>query len=1239
MLIAQYMDFSGVYNIESLDGLWYRNLYFCFINEFIFSFIFYVVLIILFCVFLDTTYYVSRTLSYWKNNDIRSKLTDDDCLVLMEQAIKTEGIHTSNVMKVINNKETFDTLLCIKSSEALRSEVKSINSTLGSLVYDDISNRDNNKSKNLADFFNIDSNNKNAMSIKEEKLDFKDFNEFKKYIKDLLSIIKGEQVNDDAIIENLKLLKIGDSFIEYVSMDFNEINTEYLLKNAHNSSLTEVEKKDLKKQLEEELNKINQDSRKYHKTKCDDIKVIDKVIDNLRSAYILDIFSKLSKDGVFSKYHIGVDRYKNYKNIFGHIKKISRSFINNIEFFAFASIIKKFIDSNDMEKYFFRKYFECNVGDLLVLYSAFHEYVLTGIYDKSEEYDAKISKLLKNEKAYDDFVNQMKVDEKYSVIYLLNKGEDSRDLFLDFLKIEYDNLAKDNYDCFTLNFKNSNYSNYSNSFMRKCAHENRIYGSLTGKDINSSYIDKYNVFSNDLLGRLNDIYYNALSSINPLKKFILRILIFDRTLFGIGEENDINHIKDKYVFLRLIRQDEGYLVLSILCIFSCLGWWLLAEVGFRALHAVQDFDKIALGISPIFNANIEYVNSNLFLDFSKNISDFHHIVFISTLFAAWLIFSLYSYIQYFDILFGVGVNFILHLMSFILFIALMFFQKDVINVSTQEMMIDYSSRAHMVVSSPENVIKYYEDNVSRSKYNKWAMLVFFVFTIFYLLYSVFRVNLVRAIRLFAINLSFSKDEDKVPSYGSLSLADIASGDSPINGILFDENKVTEQLKESIKKKFVGEAELHIEIISHVGKLKNKVLAADIAVKMLTFIFMFYMSIVFCSLSGSFKFFIIDYANLWFIFKSPEDIAMMTEVNNIDEMTLKIDRYILFDLDETKFDISKKKFIFMFKNAMFAGDFDEMNNLLDSCEHEDLKTLIKSKLNDNKNLLLHNIDIKFKGNELEIIEDEWRYKLSANMVELHGASGTGKSTIQNFLIGKRKYIGAKVNDILTYYMNPTSRHLLPSFSSSYTNYFGTVSLFDNLQNADENFNKDSSVFRDLGISKYSEQLSSNYSDIFMSMGQRCRMDFVYFFTQLDSNIESGRTGFMSFMDEPFGALDDASVQFTWDIMSRYIEKYNLLFFIVDHSGFAASKADLRMVIKDKTLKFFVDDKLQLKDLEFDEDGIAEYNGKKIYRELIGNMTVNDSVKLNDVNISKISDQSNDGKYDIVESQNLNNENNE
>ena len=1188
MYYMDYIKLNEIYNLSSLDSeLWIFDLYFCFIREFLWSFIFYIILIIAFCAFLETLYYIFNTLSYWKTHDIRNKLTDNSMLMIMKYMIekpefKPKGkkdiddvsYKSSSAYFSINvafrNKSLLDYLAPIVIGQYLHTAANGFDGLIKTL---------NLNNRSLFNDVLIDEN--NVLKFNRIKFDFLNKDECKKYIYKMIECIqfcagKSNKITNDVASMSHSLLLFDKTLSEIILL----LDYDSFITTTIGGNLPVYESK----------------------------------------------VSEFIKDYIFTEYNINKylayrDGMKmdDYSNTFNNINNLSKVLVNSIDLFSFTDILKDALDPRRNE-YKLNSYVDYM---WLSSHNVCKSFCL--LISNVNDYIAKERLRIDKQNNIDEYVaNFIKQTYDFHALNFIKNGANisysMKDLFNDIISIEENYIKKLEYKNLTnandieLLFKNKIYKN--NKLIKRLLDfkndrpikENESFVDLTSMKSSDRYLH-ISFFSN-----LNDIYYKELVSSNPISKWALTNLFYGDCLIYYVDI-DAPHadtctfckmkvlgreFKEKYVFLKIIADDNEYLKLSIAFILSGFGWWILFEIGFRVMSSIQDFNEIALSISPIFNANIEYVNRKLFLDFSRYICDFHHIVFISILFVFWLVFSFYSYIRYFDILFKVLQNFAIHMMSFVMFVFLIICQKDVVNISCEEMMIDYSDTYHVVVSGPENVIKYYRNNISKSRYNKWSFVVFFVFSGSYIVYSLFSLDLSKAIVLLTSNMSWRST--RLFKFWVFNFFDSLCFNFSVNGIFFKQDDVKSKMDEVLTNRFQEYKQVITSdsVLLGVNDYKSFVAVVCIILKMIVFIFFLYMSYSLYSVGGAIRFFIIDYANLWFIFKSPEDIAMMTEVNNIDEMTLKIDRYILFDLDETKFDISKKKFIFMFKNAMFAGDFDEMNNLLDSCEHEDLKTLIKSKLNDNKNLLLHNIDIKFKGNELEIIEDEWRYKLSANMVELHGASGTGKSTIQNFLIGKRKYIGAKVNDILTYYMNPTSRHLLPSFSSSYTNYFGTVSLFDNLQNADENFNKDSSVFRDLGISKYSEQLSSNYSDIFMSMGQRCRMDFVYFFTQLDSNIESGRTGFMSFMDEPFGALDDASVQFTWDIMSRYIEKYNLLFFIVDHSGFAASKADLRMVIKDKTLKFFVDDKLQLKDLEFDEDGIAEYNGKKIYRELIGNV---------------------------------------
>ncbi len=745
-----------------------------------------------------------------------------------------------------------------------------------------------------------------------------------------------------------------------------------------------------------------------------------------------------------------------------------------------------------------------------------------------------------------------------------------------------------------------------------------------------------------VLKKLNDFYNNKFSSINPLKKWAVNTFLKNGNLVkGNGNlpqnmsiDNGDNRItddiykiedidlkkklqdfRDKYVFLKLIVDDKSYLWFMVSYLASPVIWLILIVIGFGVFNMIPDFNKIALELAPLLNSNVKYINRNLFLDFSKYISDFHQIVFIVLLFVSWFLFSVYRYVRYFRIGFGSIEKLIIHMTSAFLFVCLMYSQKDVINIQPTEMMIDFSKRNHVVRSKFDNVVKYYEDNIASSKYNKWGFVIFFVFIVVYVLYSILTVDLLPVIVLFnSINGGWIGDEI---SHSDLSFSSSLFKNISMRGAFFNEVSIKEKLRKVIEEKYSFEIELKTDcsegidedsvnediinnVFKGVGEFKWVVIVVNVVFQLFTFIFVFFLSFMFCSLGSSIKFFVLNFDDLTFILKNPKDMALMKSIDNIKSIGLTIKEFKLLDIDDKQFEGDRRKFILRFKNAMFSGDTDQMNELLNFCEYEDLKELLTNRLNEDKSVLLRDIDFKFVGNEVYIIEGDYQYRMNVNMVELYGKYGSGKSTMQDMLSGDRKCIGAKINDMLTYYMDPSSRTLLSYFSSSYTSYLDTVSVFDNLKNANSHFSRDTSVFADIGIPKYSEQLDFNYSDIFMSMGQRCRMDFVYFFSQLDENIAKGRKGFIAFMDEPFGALDSVSVDLTWKVMQKYSEDYGVVFFVVDHSGFAQSKAQLRFVIQDKTLKFFVDDGFELKDLTFDEEGVAEYNDMKIYRTHVNNV---------------------------------------
>ncbi len=1232
------MTLHEVYNPNTLDSsIWPLSLYWCFVKEFFWSFVIYVTLIIAFCVFVDMVYYSSYAASYWKTHDIRSKLTNDDYSLLMKCSSETNGA-SLNIGSVIASKAV---------DEKIR---KLIPGFIAKKFNDMADSLNDNKSAKLmlsgASSPLLIDNGSVGRIFDKSQLDFKSTDDVLEYIRNLIKLfacIIGADISSKNLSKSKDLYDVINDLIpkssffpELEGMMGSIIEIVKLLKKDDFNDYYKEKYDDEMKKFQTEKDGIMNDTIMWEWQKRDKLDALEQRKSELGTEEFYINHQKNLLTLVFVK--LLIDFFDNPdikdKTAFYDLLK---TIIDNLRLSSFIEIIADLLrkngiigdlgESNIVALYFDAKMFGgalWNAGansGFLNLCTKIEGYITQNnlrSVDLSKLDD--VNKIV--EKHSPKFIKTSKYDQQYTCDLfreILLNGHDIGALLgpKDEALKKCDELSKTKPDSILIKGLR-NYHDVDAGEARK------KYRDIT--EFNDKIDFRQRKLYIEFIGRLHDIYYNELYSVNPFRRWVLNKFLYGKGMVSENDENDNqkykklqnipvvdDKFKDKYLFIKLIvdGSDEhhgDYFKLLGVVFAVQFGWWILMEVGFRLMSSIQDFNKIALNLSPLFNANIEYVNRNLFLDFAKYICDFHHIVFAITLFVFWLIFSIYSYINYFNILFKTTENLIIHLFVLSIFIVLMFFQKDVVIISTEEMMIDYSEKHHVVVGSLNNVMSYYNSGLQRSKYNKWAIWVFVLFFISYLIYALSNVDLVKVVELYGVYLHWQM------TYRISLLNELSTS---IRGIFVGDDELRDILKKSFDKLFIGTNmsddainDIVHEAVKLIKEFKGLAMLIEIVSKLLTFIFMLYMSYILYSSGASFKFFITDYADLLFIFNSPEDMENMRSVENIDSMSLKIDEFSIFNIDDKQLSSKQRFFVMKFKDAMFAGDKAEMNKLLSECEYNDLRTMIKDKLNDPKNLLIKNVDVKFKGNELEIIEDGWKYKMNANIVELNGASGSGKSTIQNMLIGKRKYVGANINNILTYYMEPSSRYLLPSFSSSYSNYLKTVSVFENLTNANVDFDRNTSVFKDIGIDKYSDQLDYNYSDIFMSMGQRCRMDFVYFFTQLNANINKGRKGFLSFMDEPFGALDPTSVDLTWSVMDGYIRKYDLLFFIVDHSGFAASKADLRMMIQDKTLKFYVDTDatIQLKDLEFDDSGVATYNGRKIRRQAIGKNNANDDNKI-------------------------------
>ena len=361
-------------------------------------------------------------------------------------------------------------------------------------------------------------------------------------------------------------------------------------------------------------------------------------------------------------------------------------------------------------------------------------------------------------------------------------------------------------------------------------------------------------------------------------------------------------------------------------------------------------------------------------------------------------------------------------------------------------------------------------------------------------------------------------------------------------------------------------------------------------------------------------------------REPWELENIKSFDRIDNIELYIRKYMYINIPrEILKDNELSQFAVRFDLLLCSGDISGAEEYLNKCPSEELKLFLKKEIQDRENLLLNHVGISFQKmcNSFAIKEVDGNKEEYVSLVSnrgritvLSGESGSGKSTINNSIMGDNRFLSSFINGYSSYLLDAPTKKLIPCYSDLFGIDVNNMSLIKNMKifDRDTNVKELQYLWSYIGIQKYLYKLNREMSVIHFSKGQRDRMKISKIFVSLNSILKKATdtdailnkrllnaltsdvsdselsdisdkiqcSSFMVVLDEPLGALDSGSAIKAMEIVRRY-SKLGFSFLIIDHSGIASRYADDIIKIDNKTCEYYTrvnDTMVNIKDLNFE-----------------------------------------------------------
>jgi ABC-type multidrug transport system ATPase subunit len=403
-----------------------------------------------------------------------------------------------------------------------------------------------------------------------------------------------------------------------------------------------------------------------------------------------------------------------------------------------------------------------------------------------------------------------------------------------------------------------------------------------------------------------------------------------------------------------------------------------------------------------------------------------------------------------------------------------------------------------------------------------------------------------------------------------------------------------------------------------------------------------------------------------------ELSRIKSFDNINSIELYIRKYMYINIPKEMLNTNElSQFAVRFNKLLCSGDIDGADVYLKQCPSDELREFLKKEIRNRDNLLLSNVGISFQKmcnsfavGEIDEDTDEYISLISktGRITVLSGESGSGKSTMNNSIMGDNQFLSAFINGYPSYLVSPVTKKFIPCYSDNFGVSVTGLSLMQNMQLFDLTVNREElmHIWSHIGIAKYIHQLSDIMGMVHFSKGQGDRMTISKILVALNSILKAAGLGanelnenvlralkndvnddeltaireelklssFMVVLDEPLGALDKKYAGKVMELLYRYT-KLGFSFLIIDHSGVATNYANDIIEIENKTCEYYtkVDGQMvNLKNLNFGDgdtlvlgDTIAYKHAckKPVNVNKIRKLYKSDKFKKHKINVCKVS----------------------
>ncbi len=376
------------------------------------------------------------------------------------------------------------------------------------------------------------------------------------------------------------------------------------------------------------------------------------------------------------------------------------------------------------------------------------------------------------------------------------------------------------------------------------------------------------------------------------------------------------------------------------------------------VHKFYDFQKISLESVKLMNKDLLSVKSNILIDLELNLSGFVYSSYIIFSFSCAFIIVLFRSIVHYEISgYGFG-DLLSRLAPIATCILLLIFDGNSLDyVHSDDIMNDLSDKLRLIQEYYVPLNRQINTTIAKSEYNIWYIL------------------------FFAISIVISVFTE----YMNLSKID--------NFAFILDCRLETEVEYCNRFKKLSSIFLSKEFPKDMKDVSMYFMMLGFLV-IWTFIFL-----VIYMMSRGFKrsthYLLSSFEFFSSIIRSRQEIEDLKMIDDFREVHLKVDKYVIFRVDARKYD---KAFFYKLNSLMLSANFEGMIDHINTLSDYKLRDELLKLANNPDNILLKNINFKIIAGHVIAYVNGYQYTIPTGICELHGISGSGKSTILKKLIG-------------------------------------------------------------------------------------------------------------------------------------------------------------------------------------------------------------------------------------------------